>query len=584
MPSRPARRRPRPHPDEPLHLVGVGGRRVRDAVLEAEQVARRARRPRRALEAVDPPARLHAAARVLGEVAQRVHDRVGVLRADLEAEVAAAVRRVEVVVREARHRRQLRRALVREPKRSSNSVAPKPSTKATCRAGSDGPRMPLSSGGDAGPRFAGSPPRWRSAHPGGDVRSRSRSSAFDVGGRRRTTTNAVAGVGSLRIAAWCGPSKDCELAPASAGAVARRRRRSGAGERARVRREERPHPGASRRARGSGGARSAASPLSVAARRSSDGAEVSSSSGISSSVSSRALDRCCRALALARSTATASGRHGPSAAGSDSSAAASCEACATRRRARPGSRPCRSSGAERVEREDRALRRSPTPSRGSCRCPRRSAPVSSNCSVFSRISCARSGEVARDPIVELRERPRTRPCTACVERGRRPVRAAPATGRARARTRAAGSRWNCGSRTPPREPGRAPVDRAVERCRTCRRRRRAARSRDGPAARACARRRGGPRARLRVSRVVSVRRCRKTGSTAIRYRSSASGSCSAASGAYGWAPATGRPETASTRDVLELPVRSRQRKKYRPGGSTTSSCAVVRGASMSSWP
>ncbi len=95
--------RPGLQPDEAGHLARVGRVRVRDPVLEAQQVARRPGRPRRALEAVDAPARLHRAARVLGQVAQRVQDRVGVVRADLDAEVAAALGRVQVVVREARH-------------------------------------------------------------------------------------------------------------------------------------------------------------------------------------------------------------------------------------------------------------------------------------------------------------------------------------------------------------------------------------------------------------------------------------------------------------------------------------------------
>ena len=51
-------------------------------------------------------AHLHAAAGVPGDVAQRVQHGVGAARAELQAQVAAALGRVEVVVGESGHRDQ----------------------------------------------------------------------------------------------------------------------------------------------------------------------------------------------------------------------------------------------------------------------------------------------------------------------------------------------------------------------------------------------------------------------------------------------------------------------------------------------
>ena len=116
----------RPQPDEVVHLVRVGGARVRGAVLEPHQVARRAGGARRALEAVDTPARLHRAARVLGQVAKGVEHVVGAVGADLDAEIAAALGRVEVVVREARHLGQAGRAQTRESEAIVEEAAPHP--------------------------------------------------------------------------------------------------------------------------------------------------------------------------------------------------------------------------------------------------------------------------------------------------------------------------------------------------------------------------------------------------------------------------------------------------------------------------
>ena len=64
-------------------------------------------RPGRAGEPVDAPPRLHAAPGVPGDVAQRVQDGVRVTRAELDYQVAAALRRVKVVVGERAHRREL---------------------------------------------------------------------------------------------------------------------------------------------------------------------------------------------------------------------------------------------------------------------------------------------------------------------------------------------------------------------------------------------------------------------------------------------------------------------------------------------
>ena len=83
------------HPDQPHHHEGAAHRpvglagilgdpdqvlvlaRVDDAVLVAEQVARRARRPGPRVEAHDLPLQLHLAAGGPGDVAQRVVDGVG---------------------------------------------------------------------------------------------------------------------------------------------------------------------------------------------------------------------------------------------------------------------------------------------------------------------------------------------------------------------------------------------------------------------------------------------------------------------------------------------------------------------------
>ncbi len=63
-------------------------------------------RPGRAGESVDPPHRLHAAAGVPRDVAQRVQHGVGAARGQLQAQVPAALSRVQVVVGERGHRGQ----------------------------------------------------------------------------------------------------------------------------------------------------------------------------------------------------------------------------------------------------------------------------------------------------------------------------------------------------------------------------------------------------------------------------------------------------------------------------------------------
>ena len=110
--------------------------------------------------------------------------------------------RVEVVVREASASRSGRRGEgAPSPKRSSKRLLPMPSTNATCRDGSSGPSTPLSSGGEAGPRFVGQAARRTAPHSRRViVRSSSRSSILDSA-ITSNATNAVAGVGSLRIAA-----------------------------------------------------------------------------------------------------------------------------------------------------------------------------------------------------------------------------------------------------------------------------------------------------------------------------------------------------------------------------------------------
>ncbi len=107
------------HPDQPDYHVGpVGGPgrlgrvvhpdqvgrgragRVGGAVLEAEQVPRRAGRTRRRVVALHLPGQLHAAAGVLGDVPDRVVDRVRVVGAELQQQVAAEPGGLERVVGE----------------------------------------------------------------------------------------------------------------------------------------------------------------------------------------------------------------------------------------------------------------------------------------------------------------------------------------------------------------------------------------------------------------------------------------------------------------------------------------------------
>ncbi len=100
------------HPDQPVQLGGAGHVRIGDAVLEAEQVALGSRRPGLVLEAVDAPPQLHAAAGVPGDVTQRVQHGVAAVRTQLKADVAMALRGVQVVVGEGAHRCEVTRRSV----------------------------------------------------------------------------------------------------------------------------------------------------------------------------------------------------------------------------------------------------------------------------------------------------------------------------------------------------------------------------------------------------------------------------------------------------------------------------------------
>ena len=121
------------HPDQPDDLVGAALRpaglggivdpdqaarqrsgRVGGAVLEPQQVPRGAGRPWRGGVALHLPAQLHAAAGVLGDVADGVVDRIGMVGAQLEQQVTMQPGGLEEVVGERPHRGQLQRLAVPE--------------------------------------------------------------------------------------------------------------------------------------------------------------------------------------------------------------------------------------------------------------------------------------------------------------------------------------------------------------------------------------------------------------------------------------------------------------------------------------
>ena len=105
-------------PDQLIHHGGVGDVGVRGPVAEREQVAPvvlDGRSPLRRLEAVDRPAHHEPPIDRAHQLAERVHDRVALTRADLQEDVAAGPRRVELVVGERGHRGQLARARRSQP-------------------------------------------------------------------------------------------------------------------------------------------------------------------------------------------------------------------------------------------------------------------------------------------------------------------------------------------------------------------------------------------------------------------------------------------------------------------------------------
>ena len=142
--------RRRRHPHVVAQQVGVLGLDVAGAVLEPEQVARgrlRARRRRRAAEAELRPADRDPAEADADQVADGVHGDLRVVRAGLDADVAVAARRVQVVRRETRQVDQRAPAAASaSPNRSSNSDGPKPIVSVSADAGRSS-ASPVSLGG-----------------------------------------------------------------------------------------------------------------------------------------------------------------------------------------------------------------------------------------------------------------------------------------------------------------------------------------------------------------------------------------------------------------------------------------------------
>ena len=107
------------HPHVALHGRGVAGVEVGGAVLEAHEVAGRARRAaaggRAARVAVDDPVQHEVAPAPPHELADGELDGVGMARVDGEEHVPVRARRVEPVVGEEGHALQFRGALVRQP-------------------------------------------------------------------------------------------------------------------------------------------------------------------------------------------------------------------------------------------------------------------------------------------------------------------------------------------------------------------------------------------------------------------------------------------------------------------------------------
>ena len=148
------------------------------AVLEAHEVARRvlrAARRRRAAEAELRPAHHDAAAADAREVAHGVEGDLRVVGAGLDADVAAALRRVERVVAERRQLLQRRRALRREAvAASSNSDGPRPKVIVS-RAVCSPTASPVSCGGAFGSSLIGP-----AGSAGGHQRRRGRPGAQQV--------------------------------------------------------------------------------------------------------------------------------------------------------------------------------------------------------------------------------------------------------------------------------------------------------------------------------------------------------------------------------------------------------------------
>ena len=180
--------------------------------------------PGRAGEAVDAPAHLHAAAGVPGDVAECVQDRVRAARAELEAQVAAALSGVEVVVGERVIAMRPAGLRVARPYRSSNRVDPTPTVTVRPSGTTVGPSIPESDGGPPIPTCGGTPPVVRKRARAVRVRSRSVSSPGSPRSRRRTARWSAAAAG-----AGCPPGARRGTAPPAAVPPPGRRRGPGPG-------------------------------------------------------------------------------------------------------------------------------------------------------------------------------------------------------------------------------------------------------------------------------------------------------------------------------------------------------------------
>ena len=248
----------------PLDVGRLLGLDVGGAVLEPEQVARRGLRGRRGrgpAEAELRPAHARGAEGDPGEVADRVHRDLRVVGAGLDAQVAVAARRVEVVAREVRQpdeaaaaagrrgrtgrrrRRRVREQRPPEPERDRQAGR----RQAERLAGVVGRRVVR--GRRSAPTGPAASPASAAAASSSSRRSRSTSSSRDV----VVTSNAAEcsrSCAGVTMPAWCAPGNGYVRLPAAAARAAagapgsscrRRSRRPPRARRARRRRAARRH-------------------------------------------------------------------------------------------------------------------------------------------------------------------------------------------------------------------------------------------------------------------------------------------------------------------------------------------------------